>query len=84
MVPGLFGKSRHIKIHNKNLIVQAYQRTKFVFAWVEVNDIRIYSCYFAPYNDYEHHIKFLNDINELENRIVCYALSGPRSSSLES
>ena len=61
-------KRAGIIMHNKKLKVKAHQRTKFGFVWVEVNDVRIYSCYFPPYND--QFLKFKNDIDELKSSIA--------------
>ena len=35
-------------MYNKKIKVKVHERTKFGFVWVEVNDVRNYSCYFPP------------------------------------
>ena len=55
-----------IIIINKKLVVSDFKNTKFGFSWVEVDGIRIYSCYFPPNDQNDKFEKFKKDIDELE------------------
>ena len=52
-----------IIIHNRKITLGDFKTTKFGFAWAEIDNIRIYSCYFSPNDSIE---KFKKELNELE------------------
>ena len=52
-----------IIVCNKKLGIRKHKSTKYGFVWLEVDNVRIYSCYFSPNDTLE---KFQKDIDELE------------------
>lgn len=48
---------------NKNISVSKYKPTNHGFVWIEIGDVRVYSCYFSPNDPID---TFKKEIDELE------------------